>query len=216
MFTGIIEQTGRIKNIRNKGSQANMAVQFQKKMTDLVKGESVAVNGVCLTVVSFGIDFFSADISEETLNRTGLGELKSNDMVNLERALKAGERLGGHLVSGHIDGIGHITKKIIKGQDILLTIEASSSIMKYIVEKGSIAVDGISLTVAFCDDKSFTISIIPHTEASTNLKWKKTGNSVNLENDMIGKYVEKFVNLKNQESEIKSDLSIKFLQKHGF
>ncbi len=215
MFTGIIEQKGKVKSFRKKGNQANLTIQFKENISDLALGESIAINGVCLTVVKSGNDYFSADISEETLNRTNLGELKSSDEVNLERSLKAGDRLGGHIVSGHIDGAGRVSKKIKKGEDILLTVEAPEKIMKYVIEKGSIAVDGISLTVASCDEKSFTISIIPHTEACTNLKSKKTGDVVNLENDMIGKYIEKFVNLKNNNGK-KSNISRAFLQTHGF
>ena len=216
MFTGIIEQTGKVKSFRKKGNQANLTIQFKENISDLALGESIAINGVCLTVVKSGNDYFSADISEETLNRTNLGKLKTSDEINLERALKVGDRLGGHLVSGHIDGAGCISKKIKKGEDILLTIEAPEEIMKYVVGKGSIAVDGISLTVASCNEKSFTVSIIPHTEACTNLKWKKTGDVVNLENDMIGKYVEKFVNLENRNNRGKSKISKEFLQVHGF
>ncbi len=216
MFTGIIEQTGKIKSFSKRGNQAKITIEFHATTSDLTLGESIAVNGVCLTVVKSGNGYFAADISEETLDRTNLGELKPTDEVNLERSLKISERLGGHFVSGHIDGVGHISKKIKKGEDILLTIKAPEKIMKYVVEKGSIAVDGISLTVASCDEKSFTISIIPHTEVCTNLKWKKSGDIVNLENDMIGKYVEKFVNLKNRNNEGKSKISKEFLTAHGF
>ena len=216
MFTGIIEQTGKIKSFRKIGNQAKITIEFYANASDLTLGESIAVNGVCLTVVKSCNGYFAADISEETLDRTNLGELKPTDEVNLERSLKISERLGGHFVSGHIDGVGNISKKIKKGEDVLLTIKAPEKIMKYVVEKGSIAVDGISLTVASCDEKSFTISIIPHTEVCTNLKWKKSGDIVNLENDMIGKYVEKFVNLKNRNNEGKSKISKEFLTAHGF
>ena len=216
MFTGIIEQAGIVKNIQKKRNQANITIQFGENISDLILGESIAVNGVCLTVIKAGKDNFTADISEETLVRTNLGELKSLEVVNIERALKAGERLGGHFVSGHIDGTGRISKKIKKGKFILLTLEAPEEIMRYIVEKGSVAVDGISLTVASCDDKGFTISIIPHTEACTNLKEKKTGDIVNLENDMIGKYIEKFVNFNNHNPVRKKKLSKEFLEAHGF
>ena len=216
MFTGIIEQAGKIKSFLKRGNQAKITIEFHESASDLTLGESIAVNGVCLTVVKIGNGYFAADISEETLNRTNLGELKPTDKVNLERSLKIGERLGGHFVSGHIDGVGRISKKIRKGEEIVLTIKAPEKIMKYVVEKGSIAVDGISLTVASCGEKSFTISIIPHTEVCTNLKWKKSGDIVNLENDMIGKYVEKFVNLKNRNNEGKSKISKEFLTAHGF
>ena len=216
MFTGIIEQAGKIKSFLKRGNQAKITIEFHESASDLTLGESIAVNGVCLTVVKIGNGYFATDISEETLDRTNLGELKPTDKVNLERSLKIGERLGGHFVSGHIDGVGQISKKIKKGEDVLLTIKAPEKIMKYVVEKGSIAVDGISLTVASCDEKSITISIIPHTEVCTNLKWKKSGDVVNLENDMIGKYIEKFVNLKNRNNGGKSKISKEFLAAHGF
>ena len=216
MFTGIIEHTGKVKSFRKRGNQAKITIESHGNISDLTLGESIAVNGVCLTVVKSGNGYFAADISEETLDRTNLGKLKPTDEVNLERSLKVGERLGGHFVSGHIDGVGRISKKIKKGENILLTIKAPEKIMKYVVEKGSIAVDGISLTVASCDEKSFTISIIPHTEVCTNLKWKKSGDVVNLENDMIGKYIEKFVNLKNLNNGGKSKISKEFLTAHGF
>ena len=216
MFTGIIEQAGKIKSFLKRGNQAKITIEFHESASDLTLGESIAVNGVCLTVVKIGNGYFATDISEETLDRTNLGELKPTDKVNLERSLKIGERLGGHFVSGHIDGVGRISKKIRKGEEIVLTIKAPEKIMKYVVEKGSIAVDGISLTVASCGEKSFTISIIPHTEVCTNLKWKKSGDVVNLENDMIGKYIEKFVNLKNRNNGGKSKISKEFLAAHGF
>ena len=216
MFTGIIEQAGKIKSFLKRGNQAKITIEFHESASDLTLGESIAVNGVCLTVVKIGNGYFATDISEETLDRTNLGELKPTDKVNLERSLKIGERLGGHFVSGHIDGVGRISKKIRKGEEIVLTIKAPEKIMKYVVEKGSIAVDGISLTVASCDEKSITISIIPHTEVCTNLKWKKSGDVVNLENDMIGKYIEKFVNLKNRNNGGKSKISKEFLAAHGF
>ncbi|HJP18351.1 MAG TPA: riboflavin synthase [Nitrospinota bacterium] len=216
MFTGIIEQAGKIKSFLKRGNQAKITIEFHESASDLTLGESIAVNGVCLTVVKIGNGYFATDISEETLDRTNLGELKPTDKVNLERSLKIGERLGGHFVSGHIDGVGRISKKIRKGEEIVLTIKAPEKIMKYVVEKGSIAVDGISLTVASCDEKSITISIISHTEVCTNLKWKKSGDVVNLENDMIGKYIEKFVNLKNRNNGGKSKISKEFLAAHGF
>ncbi len=216
MFTGIIEQAGKIKSFLKIGNQAKITIEFHESASDLTLGESIAVNGVCLTVVKIGNGYFATDISEETLDRTNLGELKPTDKVNLERSLKIGERLGGHFVSGHIDGVGRISKKIRKGEEIVLTIKAPEKIMKYVVEKGSIAVDGISLTVASCDEKSITISIISHTEVCTNLKWKKSGDVVNLENDMIGKYIEKFVNLKNRNNGGKSKISKEFLAAHGF
>lgn len=216
MFSGIIEHLGIVKNIDKRANQAFITTKIRGGVSDLTQGESIALNGACLTVVNFGKDYFSADVSEETLICTNLGELKSNDVVNLERALKLGERLGGHLVSGHIDGKGRVAKIIKRGQDTLLTISAPENIMNFIIEKGSIAVDGISLTIASCDEKSFTVFIVPYTKNNTNLKYKNIGNTVNLENDMIGKYTKKFVSSQKQGNEIKSHLSKEFLQEHGF
>ncbi len=193
MFTGIIEEIGKIRAVRRGARSSGLTVEGDIIFEDLKTGDSVSVNGVCLTAARIDGNTFSADVMHETLDRSGLGELGPGSAVNLERAMAADGRFGGHIVSGHIDGTGVITD--IKRDDnaIWYTIEAGERIMRYIVEKGSVAVDGISLTVAGTTGGSFSVSIIPHTASQTTLSSKKTGDRVNLENDIIGKYVEKLM-----------------------
>ena len=191
MFTGIIEEKGKIKAIKRGAASSVLKIEGSIIFDDLRIGDSVAVNGVCLTATKIEGGTFEADVMHETLSRTGLGSLRPGSSVNLERAMAADGRFGGHIVSGHIDGQG--TVRDIKRDDnaIWYYIEAPAEIMRYIVEKGSIAIDGISLTVAKVTDTTFAVSIIPHTAAETTLSERKTGDKVNLENDIIGKYVEK-------------------------
>lgn len=215
MFTGIIEETGVIKNIKRGVNSSVLTVSAQKIMEDVNIGDSIAVNGVCLTVTQLSPISFNADVMHETLSRSSLGSLQSGSRVNLERAMPAQGRFGGHIVSGHIDGTGIITA--IKKDDnaYWYTISADKKLLKYIIEKGSVAIDGISLTVANVTDKSFSVSVIPHTMAGTTLQEKKAGDIVNIENDCIGKYVEKLIgkdNNANNESKINKD----FLSKYGF
>lgn len=193
MFTGIVEEIGVLREVRKGARSSVLAVQGNIIFDDLRVGESVAVNGVCLTVVSRSSHTFQADVMHETLSRSSLGSLRPGDSVNLERAMPANGRFGGHIVSGHIDGVG--TVKGIQKDDnaIWYTIAAGESLLRYIVEKGSIAVDGISLTVAAVSDGDFRFSAIPHTVKSTILSLKKAGDPVNLENDLVGKYLEKFL-----------------------
>ena len=221
MFTGIIEEMGIVKSIKSKV----ITIEANKIFEDLQLGDSVAVNGTCLTVSSFSNKIFNADITTETLSRTNLGYLKSGYKVNLERALTLNRRLGGHIVSGHVDGIG-IIKNISKdSEDIELVIECPLNLMKYIIEKGSVAVDGISLTVAKVDNNknSFSVAIIPHTLKETVLYYKKAGDKVNIENDIIGKYVEKLLSFNdfnfnnlNNETNKNSNINMEFLIKNGF
>ncbi len=214
MFTGIIEEIGIIEKI-NKGKFSAVVKVRAKKVTDGTKiGDSIAVNGVCLTVTDIGSDWFTADIMHETLDRSGGGFTEGSE-VNLERAMAADGRFGGHIVAGHVDGIGRVTKIRRDDTAIWYTIQADSSIMKYIVEKGSIAVDGISLTVARVDKNNFSVSAIPHTVGITALRNKHEGDSVNLETDIIGKYVEKLIDGKKEEPG-KSGITMEFLQKYGF
>jgi len=215
MFTGIIEETGTIQEISRGAKSSRLKIQGSLIFDDLKLGDSVAVNGVCLTVAEYTKDTFTADVMFETLKRTSIGDLTIGSRVNLERAMPANGRFGGHIVSGHIDGTGTIIE--IKKDDnaILYTVRAPSDVMKYIVEKGSIAIDGISLTIARTTAESFTVSIIPHTAKSTILSEKAVGDIVNLENDVIGKYVEKLMGYAN-EVEPKSNLTREFLAKHGF
>lgn len=217
MFTGIIEETGKVIRIV-KGSQSYLEIQADKIFSDVHVGDSIAVNGVCLTVTEFSGNIFRADVMNETFSRSSLGSLKKGSPVNLERAMPAYGRFGGHIVSGHIDGTGEIIS--IKKDDnaIWYKIHTSESIMKYIIEKGSVAVDGISLTVAKTGNDNFSISVIPHTEQETILSEKKVKDIVNLENDIIGKYVEKLMNFSgsSENRSEKSGITMDFLAKHGF
>ncbi|MGL4606602.1 MAG: riboflavin synthase [Eubacteriaceae bacterium] len=193
MFTGIVEEIGTIKSVKRSGKSATLTVEGNIIFSDLKIGDSVAANGVCLTVTGFSNKQFTADVMNETLSRSSLGELKSGSSVNLERAMSANGRFDGHIVSGHIDGIGKILA--IKSDDIATwyTVKADSNIMRYVVPKGSITIDGISLTVAKVEIDTFSVSIIPHTANKTILSSKKIGSTVNLESDIVGKYIERFM-----------------------
>ncbi|MCI8826562.1 MAG: riboflavin synthase [Lachnospiraceae bacterium] len=212
MFTGIIEEIGTILAIKKGTRSAVLTVKAEKIMKDIHIGDSIAVNGVCLTVISFENGQFDADIMPETLNRSSLGQLKSGSHVNLERAMAADGRFGGHIVAGHIDGTGTIHE--IKKDDnaVWYTINAEDKIMRYIIEKGSIAIDGISLTVAQTFKNYFKVSIIPHTMQKTVLEEKKKGDIVNLENDCVGKYVEHLLGLEKKTGGI----TVNFLRENGF
>ena len=191
MFTGLVETKETVSSVTNTGNGVRLSVTQQADF-DLQLGESVSVNGVCLTVIKHKGEI-SFDVSPETIKSTNIGELKVGDKVNLERALKLSDRLGGHLVTGHVDGTGTIRDKKLSGEYTFYTFDSSEEILKYIVQKGSIAVDGISLTVVGLDNRSFSVAIIPHTLTATNIGEKGMGDRVNLEVDIIGKYVEKFV-----------------------
>ena len=192
MFTGIVEEIGMVKAIKKGAKSVFLNIKGEIIFEDLKLGDSVAVNGVCLTVTSICGNLFTADVMNETLARSSLGSLNIGTKVNLERAMAANGRFGGHIVSGHIDGVGKIS--YIKKDDIAVwyTIKAEAKIMRYIIEKGSVALDGISLTVAKADRDSFWVSVIPYTAKQTTLAEKKIGSAVNIENDIIGKYIEKF------------------------
>ena len=206
MFTGIIEETGKILE---KGSKFKISCSLI--LEDIKIGDSIAVNGVCLTVTDYNSNSFTADVMNETISKTNLKTTNIGDAVNLERAMSAKGRFGGHIVSGHIDGTGTI--KSIKNDGIALwfTIATNKEILKYIVNKGSVAIDGISLTVAYVDDICFKVSVIPHTLNNTNIIHKKIGDTVNLENDIIGKYVDKFTQTNNN-----TGITEEFLMKNGF
>ncbi|HPF20754.1 MAG TPA: riboflavin synthase [Syntrophomonas sp.] len=214
MFTGIIEEKGTINRI-DKGIQSSrIEIKARTVLEGTKIGDSIAINGVCLTVTSLGDHHFTADIMAETLAKTNLGQMNSGQPVNLERALRLSDRLGGHLVQGHVDGQGIIAEQ--KKMDIatILRIKAEQDLLAYIVKKGSIAIDGISLTVADLLADSFTVSLIPHTFANTTLGYKKPGDSVNLETDIIGRYVERL--LGNNSQREKSGMSKGFLAENGF
>lgn len=216
MFTGIVEEIGTVKSINRSGTASFLNIQAEKVLTDVHIGDSIAVNGVCLTVTAFDGGIFRADVMNETLSRSSLGELKAGSHVNLERAMSAEGRFGGHIVSGHIDGTGTVTDIRKDGIAVWYTIAAGRNIMKYIVEKGSVAIDGISLTVAAVTEGDFSVSIIPHTAGNTILSEKKKGDTVNLENDIIGKYVEKLMRTAGSDGKEKKDIDINTLAKNGF
>ena len=214
MFTGIIEEIGYVNNVKKGTASAILTIQAEKVLEGTHIGDSIAVNGVCLTVTGIYDNTFTADVMHETLNRSSLGKLVSGSAVNLERAMAADGRFGGHIVSGHIDGTGKVAAITKDDNAIWYQIKTDSGILKYIVEKGSVAIDGISLTVAKTDSQSFSVSIIPHTAGATTLSLRKAGDVVNLENDIVGKYIEKFITFENEKP--KSGITKEFLLKNGF
>lgn len=195
MFTGIVEEVGKVVSLRRGAHSCVLTIRAHEVLSDVHEGDSIATNGVCLTVTSFDESSFSADVMHETLDRSSLGQLRAGSPVNLERAMLAGGRFGGHIVSGHIDGTGVISAIAQDDNAVWYSIEAPQAILRYVVEKGSIAIDGISLTVAEVSDTAFKISVIPHTRAKTALAGKRKGDVVNLENDCIGKYVERLLGM---------------------
>ncbi len=209
MFTGIVEETGIVRNIRKGAKSAVLTIEGKKIFDDLKPGDSVATNGVCLTVTDNKNYTFTADVMNATLLRSSLGSLTAGTRVNLERALAVNGRFGGHIVTGHIDGTGKITS--IKNDDIAVwyTVKTTPGIMSYIIEKGSITIDGISLTVAEVMQDGFLVSVIPHTAKETILSEKKIGSIVNLENDIVGKYIKKFTQNNGSITET-------FLYENGF
>jgi riboflavin synthase len=218
MFTGLVEEIGILRRMTRGKDSARLTIEASKIVDDLQLGDSVAVNGVCLTVVAFNRSSFTADVMAETLARTNLGHLEPGDRVNLERALRLGDRLGGHLVTGHIDGVGRILRRQEHDIAILLTIGAAPEVLRYVVKKGSVAVDGTSLTVVEVGEGDFLVSLIPHTARHTILGSKNTGDLVNLETDIIGKYVERFLALPgpDRDQRKKSGISLDFLAEHGY
>ncbi|WP_295717549.1 riboflavin synthase [uncultured Oscillibacter sp.] len=211
MFTGIVEEIGVIRQIRRGAHSSVLTIGADTVLSDLKIGDSVAVNGVCLTATSLGSDSFTADVMHETLRRSSLGSLAPGSRVNLERAMAANGRFGGHIVSGHIDGTGSVLSQRREDNAVWVTIKTPAPLLRYIVEKGSIAIDGVSLTVAAVTDTDFSVSIIPHTGAQTILLGKKPGEPVNLECDVIGKYVEKMLTPHKS-----SGITMDFLAQHGF
>ncbi|HVO65574.1 MAG TPA: riboflavin synthase [Syntrophales bacterium] len=211
MFTGIIESMGAVKRLTKKGEDALLVIETSMNLDDTNIGDSISINGACLTVTHKTGKEFSADVSAETLARTNLKLLKPGDAVNLEKSLRMNSFLGGHLVLGHVDGVGKIQEKINKAGSIQFGVEIDSELSRYIVEKGSVAVDGISLTVNRCEKNRFYVNIIPHTARNTTLGFKKVGDPVNIETDIIGKYVEKFLNPGTGKG-----IDMKFLAEHGF
>ena len=216
MFTGIIEETGTVRHVSLHGTSGSIQIGAELVLPGTKAGDSIAVNGVCLTVTTLDKKSFTADVMAETLRRSNLGSLKSGDMVNLERAMPAEGRFGGHIVSGHIDGTGTIAGLEQEGNATWVYIRTSPDILALIVEKGSIAIDGISLTVAKVGDGDFAVSIIPHTSSHTTLLKKKSGDVVNLENDIVGKYVQRLLGQKVPEEPHRSRITEEFLRENGF
>ncbi len=215
MFTGIVEEIGTVERVQHGQHSAVLAIRASKVLEDTKIGDSIAVNGICLTVTALPAGKFLADVMHETLNRSSLANLKNASRVNLERAMQANGRFGGHIVSGHVDGIGTILQTKRDDTAVWYTIGAGPQILRYVVEKGSVTVDGISLTVAAVSEESFSISAIPHTVEQTILKDKGAGDSVNLETDIIGKYVEKLMQPASSDTP-KSRITEEFLSRYGF
>jgi riboflavin synthase len=215
MFTGLVEEIGRVQAIVKSTKSARITIKASKVLEEVKLGDSISTNGVCLTVTEFSSNSFSVDVMAETMRRSNLHRLSPGDEVNLERALRVGDRLGGHIVSGHIDGVGTITNYEDEDNAVWVTIATEPEVLRYIVQKGSIAIDGISLTVAYVDETVFKVSIIPHTKEVTTLLRRKIGHVVNLECDMVGKYIEKMLKSKEQ-APIKKGIDMNFLSEHGF
>jgi riboflavin synthase len=211
MFTGIIEEMGTVKALRREAGAARLSLSAVTVLDGTAIGHSICVNGVCLTVVELGKNEFSADVAVETLRVTNLGELKVGAHVNLERALQLSARIGGHLVSGHVDAVGRLREKRDEGNGWRIFFDAPEAVLRYVIKKGSIAIDGISLTVADVDRSGFSIAMIPHTARLTTLGFKAAGDSVNLESDIIGKYVERLLPGKGE-----GNVSLELLRKNGF
>ncbi|MFZ5591214.1 MAG: riboflavin synthase [Bacillota bacterium] len=217
MFTGLVEELGKVRSIAKGADSARLYIGASRVLEGTALGDSIAVNGVCLTVVDMGGDYFAADVMAETLARSNLGSLRPGQYVNLERALRLGDRLGGHLVSGHIDAVGTITALERRDIALLVTVSAPPGVLRYVIRKGSVAIDGISLTVVDVGQHSFQVSLIPHTAKVTTLGYKQVGDTVNLEADLIGKYVERLLTGPGGEQNTKpAGLTMDFLVKHGF
>jgi len=216
MFTGIIEGVGKIRSIRRRGSGAEIEIGCDFDLEKTNVGDSISVNGCCLTVTSRLGKSFWADISPETMSTSTLGVAREGDPVNLERALKVGERLGGHIVQGHVDGMGKVVDIKEHSGSREFVIEIPDNLLRYVVEKGSVAVDGVSLTINGCWKNSFSVNVIPHTQLKSTFQGLGRGDSVNLEVDIIGKYVERLTFLDSDEYEKDSRITEEFLKKHGF
>lgn len=212
MFTGVIEETGIIHTIRKGAGSSQLTIQARKVLEDIKVGDSINTNGVCLTVTAFGPDHFSVDVMPETIRQTSFSMLKQGSAVNLERALRLMDRIGGHLVTGHIDGTGKIVSRWEEDNAVWFKISAGAVILRYIAGKGSVALDGVSLTVTTCDAGGFSVSIIPHTQGVTTLLHRKTGDLLNIECDLIAKYLEKLQSAGTSEQKI----DMRFLADNDF
>ena len=230
MFTGLIAALGTVERLAEGSTSCRLTVRAPKLLSGVKIGDSIAVNGVCLTVVHLRGDTFTADVMPETVRRTTLHLLQPGDKVNLEKALRPADGLDGHIVQGHVEGVGSIQQIVPEGNALVYRIKAPRELLRYIVEKGSIAVDGISLTVTEADDSGFGVSLIPHTAKMTTLGFKHAGDAVNLETDILARYVEKMLGLDktgngsavrhkpgaDENKDAESELTEEFLLKHGF
>lgn len=221
MFTGLVEELGTLEAMTGSGQSSRLVIRAERVLEGVKTGDSIAVNGICLTVTSFTSRQFTVDVMPETLNKTSLRQLRQGQSVNLERAMRLGDRFGGHIVSGHVDGTGTVISRQPHANAVLFRIAADASLLKYVIPRGSICIDGISLTVVDVDDAGFSVSIIPHTLAETSLRDRKVGDQVNLEADVIGKYVERLMGVRATEATggsvaTSSRLSLAFLQDNGF
>ncbi len=213
MFTGIIENKGKVLRVEYHGQGKRLTLELPENLTDVQPGDSININGACLTVVEKKGQTIGLDLSTETLQKTVLGDLKGGDFVNLERALKLTDRLGGHIVTGHIDGMGVIVEKRKETDFIHLRIRIPKAISRYVVQKGAIAIDGISLTVNECQEEKVQLALIPYTIEKTTLVEKRVGDRVNVEADILGKYVEKMLDQGGRKSK---EIDLTFLKEHGF
>ena len=220
MFTGIIEGLGTITTVKSMGPAKRFIIDADFILDKTRIGDSIAVNGACLTVVGISEKRFEVDLSPETLSKTTFGRVTTGERINIERALKLSDRIDGHLVSGHIDGRGIIKQREALGNSIRITVAVPEALLRYMIPKGSVAVDGISLTINRCGENSFDVSIIPHTAKLTTIGFKKNGDSINIETDMIGKYIEQFMMGKTDRTALqktgKSSIGLDFLEKTGF
>jgi riboflavin synthase len=213
MFTGLVQDVGTVRAVRREGDSVHLEIETRLG-ADLVVGDSLAVSGVCLTVTSVAAGSAVATAIPETLDRTTLGALRAGSRVNLEPALRASDRMGGHIVQGHIDGVGVVARTLERGLSRELTIEANPTLLRHVVEKGSIAVDGVSLTVAAVEEQSFTVALIPHTMGATTLADRRPGDRVNLEGDVLAKYVERMLGALVRPD--RGRLTEEWLREHGF
>jgi riboflavin synthase len=220
VFTGIVAARGSVRRLTLRGEDALLEVDTSMDLDDVRIGDSISVSGACLTVTALRKGRFTVDVSAETLSRTTLKTLSAGDTVNLEKALRIGDRLGGHIVLGHVDGVGRILEKTVHSQSIIFCIEIDPELYRYVVAKGSITVDGISLTVNRCEKNRFYVNIIPHTAAETTLGVKKALESVNIETDILARYVEKLITADPEGSGEKGNptegVDLALLAKHGF
>ncbi len=218
MFTGIIEGMGTIARIARSGAGLRLKIEADFDLDNVKTGDSIAVNGACLTAVNFDKRWFEVDVSPETVEKTTFSIIKPKQRVNLERALSLSSRIDGHLVSGHVDGTGRVKSINKKSNAIIIGFGIPKELSLYMIPKGSVAVDGVSLTINLCEDEYFEVSIIPHTASLTTIGFKKKGDPVNIETDMIGKYVKKFVsgNRDHEEKNSGSSLTMELLAKNGF